>query len=197
MTDQFEHVMVLTSIIIGLGITHLLVGVGSIIERISGHGERLRLSLAHGAWLGFLFLWMVTFWWWQFRLLELVQAWTLGRYFFIIVYAVLLFLLAVILIPREWTRVGDLDEYFLAKRRWFYAIMLLANFADLLDSHLKGGWTYVLETGVLSLGLLAATVPACIIGFRSRNIRVHASMAVIFLVWQVIVGFDVFPQLSL
>jgi len=50
-------VMVLTSIIIGLGITHILVGIGSAIDRLSGHGHRLQLSWAHGAWLAALFVW--------------------------------------------------------------------------------------------------------------------------------------------
>ncbi len=195
MTEQFEHVMVLTSIITGLGITHILVGVGSAIDRISGHGAPLRLGWAHGAWLGFVFLWMVTFWWWQFRLLELIETWTLGHYFFIILYAVLLFLLAVILVPRDWDGIDSLDEYFLSKRRWFYSILLVTNFVDLYDSYLKGGWVYVLGTGVLALGLVAATVPVCIIGFQSRKMRVHAFMAILLFVWQVVLGFDVFPNL--
>jgi hypothetical protein len=87
-TDQFQHVMVLTSIIIGLGITYILIGVGSIIERLSGHGARLRLSWAHGIWVAFLFVWMMSFWWWEFRLLLLLKTWTLGHYFFIVIYAV-------------------------------------------------------------------------------------------------------------
>ena len=33
--DQFEYVMVLVSIIIGLGIAHILVGVGAIVDRLS------------------------------------------------------------------------------------------------------------------------------------------------------------------
>ncbi len=147
MTDQFQHVMVLTSIIIGLGITHILVGIGSIIERVSGHGALLRLSWAHGAWLAVLFVWMVLFWWWQFRLLALVKVWTLGLYFFIILYAVLLFLLAVILIPRDWGNANNLDDYFLSKRYWFYTVFLMANVADLVDSFLKGGWQYVSGNG--------------------------------------------------
>ena len=59
MTDQFQHVMVLTSIIIGLGITQILVGVGTMIERISGHGRPLRIIFAHAGWLSVLFVWMV------------------------------------------------------------------------------------------------------------------------------------------
>jgi len=188
--------MVLTSIIIGLGITHILVGIGAVIERITGHGRRLRLSWAHGAWLGVLFVWMILFWWWQFRLLGLLKVWTLGHYFFIISYAVLLFLLAVILIPRDWAAIDSLDDYFLSKRRWFYPMFLVASLVDLLDSFLKGGWQYVLGTGVMALILSATPIPICIVGVWSKNIRFHSFMAVLFLILLVIIGFDVFPSLS-
>jgi len=194
--DQFAHVMVLTSIIIGLGITHILVGVGSAIERVSGVGSRLRLSWAHAGWLGYVFVWMVFFWWWQFRLLELLTRWTLGHYFLIVFYAVLLFLLAVILIPSDWDAIDSLDDYLLSKRRWFYTVLLVTNLADLLDSYFKGGWEYVLDLGAVSLAGTAATIPICIAGVRSRNIRVHSVMAIASFVWLVITGFDVFPNLS-
>ena len=195
-TDQFQHVMVLTSIIIGLGITHILVGIGSAIDRLSGHGHRLQLSWAHGAWLAALFVWMVLFWWWQFRLLGLLKAWTLGHYFFIILYAVLLFLLAVILVPSDWASTDSLDVYFLSKRWWFYPVFLLASIADLVDSFLKGGWQYVLGMGVIPLVFTAASIPVCLVGVLSKNIRVHSFMAVVFLLWLVIVGFEIYPSLS-
>lgn len=197
MTDQFQHVMVLTSIIIGLGITHILVGIGSVIERVNGHGARLRLSWAHGAWLAVLFVWMVLFWWWQFRLLGLVKVWSLGLYFFIILYAVLLFLLAVILIPRDWGNTDNLNDYFLSKRRWFYSLFLMANVADFVDSFLKGGWQYLLGMGVMNLVFTAAPVPFFLVGILSKNIRVHSLMAVVFLIWLVIVGFEIYPSLGL
>jgi hypothetical protein len=197
MTDQFQHVMVLTSIIIGLGITHILVGVGSVIERVNGHGGPLRLSWPHGAWLAVLFVWMVLFWWWQFRLLALVKVWSLGLYFFIILYAVLLFLLAVILIPRDWGNTDNLDDYFLSKRWWFYSLFLAANVADFVDSFLKGGWQYLLGMGVMNLVFAAAPVPFFLVGVLSKNIWVHSLMAAVFLIWLVIVGFEIYPSLGL
>jgi len=45
--------MVLTSIIIGLGITYILIGLGSAVERLRGHGPRLRLSQADACRLFF------------------------------------------------------------------------------------------------------------------------------------------------
>jgi len=158
-TDQFQHVMVLTSIIIGLGITYILIGLGSAIERITGHGVPLRLSWAHGTWLLTLFVWMVSFWWWEFRLLALLKSWTLAHYFFIITYAVILFLLAVLLLPRDWATTDNLNDYFLSKRRWFYPLYLIAIFSDIVDAWLKGGWPYLQVSGVLSFAYWAAAIP--------------------------------------
>jgi hypothetical protein len=196
MTDQFQHVMVLTSIIIGLGITHILVGVGSVIERVTGHGAPLRLSWAHGTWLALVFVWMVLFWWWQFRLLSILKVWSLGLYFFIILYAVLLFLLTVILIPRDWGNTDNLNDYFLSKRYWFYPVFLLANVADVVDSFLKGGWQYLVGMGVLSWIFTAASVPICLVGILSKKAWVHSLMAAVFLLWLLIAGFEIYPSLS-
>ncbi len=40
--DQFEYVMVLVSIIIGLGIAHILLGLGGIIDRVADRNRRRR-----------------------------------------------------------------------------------------------------------------------------------------------------------
>jgi hypothetical protein len=197
LTDQFQHVMVLTSIIIGLGITYILIGVGTVIERITGHGAALRLSWAHATWLLTLFVWMVSFWWWEFRLLALLKSWTLAHYFFIITYAVLLFLLAVLLLPRDWAATNSLDDYFLSKRRWFYPLYLIATFADIVDAWLKGGWPYIQANGVSAFVYWAAAIPVCIVGVRSKNIRIHTFMAIVICVLQLIAVFEVFPKLGL
>jgi hypothetical protein len=195
-TDQFQHVMVLTSIIIGLGITYILIGVGTVIERITGHGAPLRLSWAHGVWLFTLFVWMVSFWWWEFRLLALLKGWTLAHYFFIITYAVLLFLLAVLLLPRDWATTNSLNDYFLSKRRWFYPLYLIAIFADIVDAWLKGRWPYLQASGLSTFAYWAAAIPVCIVGVRSRNIHIHTFMAIIICVLQLIAGFELFPKLG-
>ena len=62
MSDQFQHVMVLTSIIIGLGITNVLLGVSGAIERYTEGDRPLQLSWASAFWLAQVFLWMILFW---------------------------------------------------------------------------------------------------------------------------------------
>jgi len=61
MSDQFQHVMVLTSIIIGLGITNLLSGLSGAIERFTEKARPLRVGWATVFWLAYFFLLMVLF----------------------------------------------------------------------------------------------------------------------------------------
>jgi hypothetical protein len=190
--DQFQHVMVLTSIIIGLAIANLLTGVGAAIDRFSDRESRIRLSVTHATWGGTIFVWLVSFWWWQFRLLELVTTWTMGRYLFIILYAVLLFLLVVVIVPRDWDEVASLDEYFMAKRSWFFGLFFVANVVDVGDSLMKGGWSYFFSNGPVAVGLTMATLPICWIGIRSPDIRIQRGMAVFAFTWQMLVIFNAF-----
>jgi hypothetical protein len=195
MNDQFQHVMVLTSIIIGLGITNALLGVGSAIERYTEGDRPLRLSWASATWLAQVFLWMILFWWWEFRLVDILKHWTLGNYFLIICYAVILFLLVALLIPNDWDKVNNLNTYFLLKRRWFYPVYLLGMVVDVMDSYMKGGWTYIIGQGVLSCAYPVAGIAVAVIGFRSTRIRTHTIMGIVFFVWQVALGFVHSPLL--
>ncbi len=195
--DQFEYVMVLISIIIGLGIAHILLGIGGIIDRLVGKAEPLELSLAHATWLGAVFGWLVLFWWWEYRFASRITDWTVGLYFFLVLYAVTLFLLTVVLVPRSWEGVQSLKEYFLDRRVWFYGLYLFANGLDVVDGLLKGGLSYMVEdVGVFGWGQSLAAIPVCIIGMRTRNMTFHKTSGVFFMLWQYLLGFGVLPVLA-
>ena len=195
MSDQFQHVMVLTSIIIGLGITNLLLGLSGAIERFTENARPLRVSWATVFWAAYLFLLMVLFWWWEFRLLEILKQWSLWNHFLVICFAVVLVLQVALLIPRDWDKVDDLNEYFLAKRRWFYSVFALSLIIDLIDSYMKGGLSYIKGTGILSWGFNLVGLLVAVVGFRSTRIRTHSTMAILFVLWALIIGFNVSPLL--
>lgn len=194
--DQFEYVMVLVSIIIGLGIAHILLGIAGIIDRQSRKEDRLELSLAHASWLGYCFAWLVMFWWWEFRFSMRVSDWTFGLYLFLICYAVTLFLIQAVLVPRTWDGITSLKDYFLERRLWFYSLLLFGTILDQFDSYLKGGFEYVLETGVINLVFGAITVPVVIIGIKTTNMRFHNIAGTVFLGWTALLGFGVFGILA-
>jgi hypothetical protein len=61
---------------------------------------------------------------------------------------------------------------------------------------MKGGFAYIEGTGVLTWGQNVAAMPLAVIGFRSASIRTHAIIGFVLFVWQIIIGFDVFPFLQ-
>lgn len=194
--DRFEYVMVLISIIIGLSVAHILTGVGGIIDR-KASGPPIRLGMAHGTWLCFVFAWTVQFWWWEFRFSELVEVWKLGLYLFLVGYASALFLLSVILVPRNWDRVDDLDVYFVERRAWFYWGLAIVTIIDIGDGLLKGGTAYIRGFGVWVWVLWAVTAVACVVGLRSERVRYHQIAGGAALACQILSAFEDLPTLGL
>jgi hypothetical protein len=194
--DHFEYIMVLISIIIGLGIAHILLGIGGIVDRLTGRGEQLTLRLAYFAWLANTFLYLVGYWWWEFRFTEFVEVWSVGLYFFLIIYAVVLFLTAAILVPRNWRGVTDLGDFFLGRRAWFYSAYLLVICLDILDSYLKNGIDYIVGQGVFSVAFWLASVAVCVFGIRSARLRFHMVAGVVILIWNVLISFVSLPVLG-
>ena len=89
------------------------------------------------------------------------MEWTYGLYLFLILYAVCLFLMAVILIPSRMVGVRDSYEYFMEGRKWFFGAVLFGLGIDQVDSFLKG-----VDWGLrpLNVGLNIVTVVACLFG---------------------------------
>ncbi|MBN9549566.1 MAG: hypothetical protein J0H31_12000, partial [Alphaproteobacteria bacterium] len=92
--DIFPHIRIIMGMVIGLGVTRLLSGTARIVQ----HPRQYRLYTVHIAWVASVLLMLVHFWWWEFGLYA-IENWTFGKYLFIIVYAITLFLLCALLFP--------------------------------------------------------------------------------------------------
>jgi len=194
--EQFAHVMVLISVIIGIGIAQILLGLGRIVDRKASGDKKFKLSPAHIAWLAHTFVWMVTFWWWQFRLTGLELVWTLGLYLFLVLYSVSLFLMAVVLVPLSEKRIETLEAFFLERRQWFYGLFLFATLLDIAEGYVKGGWDRVLDQGPWVWSLWFLAIPIGCLGIISRRARLHDAMAIGYLSWNIVVGFVDLPTLA-
>jgi hypothetical protein len=92
--DLYSHIKVLFSILLGLGVSHILRGLARIVQ----HPKQYRVYWVHLVWSLFLFLYLIHFWWWEFRLRQV--AWTFPVYFFIALYATLIYVLCTLLFSR-------------------------------------------------------------------------------------------------
>ncbi len=188
--DIFEYTAVLTSIIIGLGIAHLLRGFAGLIQ----HPEKARPYWVHLLWVGYMFFTLVFWWWWEFRLGE-IETWTFQVYLFVVFYAFVLFLTSALLFPASMEGYEDFRDYFYAKRRWIFGLIATTYVIDVGDTMLKGqdhlaglGLEYAISTALqFILAVLLMWV---------RNERFHATLAIVMFAYQVSWAFRMFGTVS-
>jgi len=181
--SAFEYVMVLVSIVIALAVTHLLTALAEGIHRFRGHGEPIKLDAVFLLWIGFVLVWLVSFWWWEFKFQEIAVEWSFGLYLFVISYAIVLFMLAEILVPNRMRGVSDSYAYFMAGRKWFFGTLLLMQAVDVADTFLKG-YEWGLRPAVLAT--YSITVLVAIIGIVSERRSVQLGVAVVGFTTQIL-----------
>lgn len=176
--ELFPHVRIVMGMIVGLGITRLLMTVAGLIQ----HPHRARVSAIHLLWIGSILIELVLFWWWQFALFRL-ETWTFAIIFFLIVYAITLFLLAALLSPDNIAEYEGYEDFFLRRRAWFFGLFAATFVLDAIDTLIKGeaywqrfGIDYFIQ---VPLGLIL-----CVVVIRSVNRRTHIAAALLHIAYQ-------------
>ena len=180
---MFEYVAVLTSIILGLGIAHLLQGAAHLIQ----HPKEARTYWIHLVWAFYVFYEAVFWWWWEFRL-ERVEEWTFPMCLFLVFYAVLVYLLCAILFPSSLSGYRDYKEYFFSRRAWFFGIFIVIQLVDVGDTLLKGNAYFV----SLGPGYVVQRVVRILlfgVAIATPNVPFHALLAIGLLLYQLWFGF--------
>lgn len=181
--NQFEYVMALVSVVVGLGLTHILSGVGAAIHRLRGHGSPIKLDPVYLIWvLSTLFL-LVSFWWWEFKLQDTELAWTFPVYLFVITYSISYFLIAVILVPDRMEGLDDAFAHFISVRHWFFGVLLANLFLDIYDTALKGAAWLMRPTYVIPAVIYFAIYVA---GMLIKQRSAHLALAILFLATNVL-----------
>jgi hypothetical protein len=188
--EMFNYVMVLASVIIGLGITHLLMGVAGILQ----HPGREKTYWVHLAWVAATFLRAIFWWWFEFRLSKTAE-WTFTLYAFVLAYAFLIYLWCALLFPRDLVGYDGFKDYFYSRRRWFFGIGLAGQAIDLVDTLLKGmdhfhslGPSYVIALATISVLLMIA--------MWTRNERYHGAFAIFAVAYLIVYPWFVFDTVG-
>jgi hypothetical protein len=187
----FEYLSVLISIILALGMTRVLAGVGEMLQARS----RRRVYWVHAIWIINVFLYLVVAWWIFYRWRN-QQPWTFFLFIFVLISPTLLYLASLLLFPRE----GDVDSavdyktHYYANHRAFFILFALFAPVDIVDSLLKGvphflnlGLPYIVINVLFPAGLVTAAI--------TRNERYHQFYAIYFLVQTIVNSFLLFRTL--
>jgi hypothetical protein len=173
----FEYISLLTSIVLAIGITRILTGIGKIVQ-LRG---TLRIYWVHLLWSMNVFLWLLLNWWILFRW-HSYEGWTFFLFLFVLVSPVVAFLLSVVLLPEPLEGGTDLKKLFFANQRWFFTLAALLPPIDAIDTLLKGR-DHFLAQGVQYPIVLVIIFSLSIIGMFSKNERFHAGFAIFFLLF--------------
>lgn len=177
-SSEYLHVRVLLGMIVGLGLTHLLQNFALMIEK----PRHKKVYWVHLVWSLSVFVYLLSFWWWEFRLAHVV-AWNFNLYLFVTLYALLLYLLCAIAFPKDVTGFSDWEAYFFSRRAWFFSLLALAYLADLGDTFIKGH-EYFSSFGIEMPIRCAAYVVLSLVAIATPNRTFHACFAVAGLVYQ-------------
>ncbi|MEN5315934.1 hypothetical protein ABE509_00045 [[Pseudomonas] hibiscicola] len=175
----FLHIRVVMGIILGLSITTVLKGLAQIIE----HPQRRGCSALHLGWVAWTLISLVTFWWWEFRLIE-VHRWTFETYLFVIVYCATWFLLCALLFPDDLREYGSYGNYLMQRRRWIFSVVAALTLLDLVDTAIKGSsrWKLLGTAYPLHAALMLAVA---VLGWRLRSQRTQLRLVLATLAYQI------------
>jgi hypothetical protein len=174
----YLHIRVLLGMVVGLGLTHLLRQFARIVEHPLGK----RVYWVHLLWVLSVFLFLLHFWWWEFRLSTLVN-WTFNLYLFVVLYALLLYLLCVFVLPESLQDYADYRDYFYSRRRWFFGALATVYLVDFIDTLVKGQ-DYLQGFGLEYPLRNALHIAACLVAIATARPWFHAAFAVLALLYQ-------------
>ena len=165
--------------ILSLSIAQLLRGVAKLIV----HPTRSRPYWVHLVWVFYMFLTLIYFWWWEYRLNQL-PVWTFASYVLVIFYIVLFYLCCCLLFPEDLTDYSGYKEYYFARFQWFFGILSATFLIDVADTYLKGR-VYLDSFGPEYPIRIAIHFILCLAAINIKNERYHAVLAIGLIVYNI------------
>jgi cell division protein FtsW (lipid II flippase) len=116
--DTFGYVSVIFSVIIGLGLSHLLTGTTELFKA----RRRIKFYWVHLLWVALVFVGHIFLWWTMWNL-RLVREWNFFTFLMLLLAPVLLYVAAAVLIPKvDGETPFNLREYFYENRAAFFSV---------------------------------------------------------------------------
>jgi hypothetical protein len=172
---MFEYLGVLISVILGLALTHLLRGLAKLI-----HMRRtVRPYWVHIVWTINILIYVLAIWWGMFWWNRL-EVWTIERFFFIAAYSSVLFMLASMLYPPEFSADLNCEAHFFANKNWFFGIQLVAFLIDIPETLAKGV-SHLRDVPRQYMAYIPVILIICVIGLWTTNRRVHGALCIAWL----------------
>jgi hypothetical protein len=176
--EVFSHIKYVIAITLSFSIAHLLRGTVKFIQ----HPNRAKPYITHLLWVIYMYLTLIHFWWFEYRLTAITQ-WYFFSYFFIILYITNYYVICTILYPDDINDYKDYKDYFFSRKTWFFGLLSVAFIADIFDTLIKGqeyfnrlGW----EVPARDLSL----VILCFVGIKVKSPKFHLGLVIAFILYE-------------
>ena len=181
----FEYVLALVSIVVSLGVTHLLAGIAGLVQ----HRQRVRFSWLHAGWVA-ITLGLLLDLWLNMWLLRDVEQWRLGTIALLFLTCAILYVQCVLVTPSLPDEgVLDLRAFHLRERRnYIGASIVYVIPGAVLNATLMG-------LGMLNLVIAGVVVLELVVIF-ARDVRVQGAVTALLLVILVIQESLLFPVIA-
>lgn len=185
--DAFSYLSVLVSIILGLGITQLLTGVG----RLLVVRNRVRWYWPATTWVVLLLLIHVQAWWAMFEL-RTHAGWTFGQFVVVLLLPALLYLTSALSLP-DASGDGpiDLRANYYAHAGWFFALAMLVVVSSFARPLALGDALRLDADHLMQLAFFAGIAAAAV----TRREWYHKTVAAVFAVLLVVYAAVLFGRL--
>lgn len=166
----YQHVVVVTSIVVGLSVTHLLRGVAQLYR----NRGRVRTYWLHSAWTALIVVFSFLLWWtfWNYRG---VDDWNFFRFVTYLSPAVVFYFLVAVTIPDVSEAVSDMRKYYFSNRTGFFGALALYGAVAAITAIVVRGLPLLDPSNLFRL----AMVVLVLIAMRSGSERVHAAILVV------------------
>lgn len=188
MSNPFDYLTILVSIVLGLAITNVLTRLATVIT--SRH--RVDFYWPPVAWAIWIFFICVQHWWAQWSVRHTPGS-NFGAFWLQILTPVLLFLMSALVLPeREEHGRLDLGQWYFHNRAWFFALLCLLPLVSIAEEIARSGRM----ASMLNLAFLLAFALVAAVAFFLPSRRVQtwiAGQAMVMTLVYVVVLFLALP----
>ena len=131
--SSFEFIVTLMSIVVGLGVTNLLAGVGrAFYRRQKNPVDEVHIVLTAATLLLLVLQWWVTFKW------NTDLTWSFDKFLVLIVWTIALYMLTVFLYPPDLSEEEEHQARFERNRAGYYSTFLVMCLLDIAQTAVRG-----------------------------------------------------------
>jgi hypothetical protein len=169
--SPFEYVIVLVSIILGLGITTILTGLAELIKH-----RQLKLYTPYIIWLILVFVLHIHEWWVSYSL-KSIEIWKLPMFLFIILYPINLYVLAHLLFPSDLRNDFNPKDFYLNNYPKFFISAIISVILSII--HNLTIESYHLKDQIIQFVVLA--ILAIFLFSKTKNSSAHIAVSLLLL----------------